>query len=908
VRNNGYATEPVGRRVALHPEWEAVLPLLLPGLAEAFPDGFGARRVPENTNAEPGTADLVVSLDRLQAQAPAVGSVSLVVAWFGTDLRLGACELRPGVEAAAKTTVPLVWEVAGVSRQNAHLVSRDAQDRPVYGGTPSDASVIQAIQELKARGLRVTFYPFVLMDVPPGNALPDPYSDGAAATGQPAFPWRGRITVAPAPGFAGSPDGTPAARTEVETFFRRPWGLRRMILHYAQLCAAAGGVDAFLIGSELRGLTTLRDGPGSYPAVAELVQLAADVRAILGPGTQISYAADWSEYFGHQPSDGSGDVHHHLDPLWADPNTDFVGIDTYMPLSDWRDGVEHTDAQAWDFVQDRGYLQSGIEGGEGYDWFYASAADRAAQVRTPITDGRGGPDPARFHDRHAPDSVFAAYDGAARGAPMLFHARVRLPAVPAEGVLFEMGRDWSGCWIGLRDGGATFRLRAGNGAARVASGPDAAILDVPTATLPMDGGLHELVWDLRVDPGRVRLWVDGALRGAGHTVGGGPLRAGVWAGSDSAGYFRVGGSGTTEGDPTAPWPAQQDAGELTSWRGSFEEVWRAEPWVFRYKDLRNWWSRPHHDRPGGVRSTTPTPWVPQSKPLRFTEFGCPAVDRGSNQPNVFFDPKSTLDAPAAIGVLAADLPPGPLWRWDHGNALWLDMLEPLASVEDAALFAGANSFALRQPSGAWEILQAAQAQLVAPGRWRLTRLLRGQRGTETAMGAPTPAGSPVVRLDGAVQPLDLAEAELGLPAEWIAGPLGRALGDPAFRSLDFTPAGAGLRPFAPVHVAQPWRTARTPGDLTLRWIRRSRALSADSWELAQVPLAEAAEAWEIDILDGATVKRTLASATTSAHYSAAAQTADWGAPLGPGASLALRIHQLSETLGRGAPGTFTLHF
>jgi hypothetical protein len=35
-------------------------------------------------------------------------------------------------------------------------------------------------------------------------------------------------------------------------------GLRRMILHYAHLCAVAGGVDAFLIGTEMRGLTTIR--------------------------------------------------------------------------------------------------------------------------------------------------------------------------------------------------------------------------------------------------------------------------------------------------------------------------------------------------------------------------------------------------------------------------------------------------------------------------------------------------------------------------------------------------------------------------------------------------------------------------------------------------------------------------
>lgn len=55
------------------------------------------------------------------------------------------------------------------------------------------------------------------------------------------------------------------------------------------------------------------------------------MRAILGPGTAISYAADWSEYFGHHPQHGSGDRFFHLDPLWGDANIDFVGIDNYMP-------------------------------------------------------------------------------------------------------------------------------------------------------------------------------------------------------------------------------------------------------------------------------------------------------------------------------------------------------------------------------------------------------------------------------------------------------------------------------------------------------------------------------------------------------------------------------------------------
>ena len=44
-----------------------------------------------------------------------------------------------------------------------------------------------------------------------------------------------------------------------------------------------------------------------------------------------------------------------------------------------------------------------------------------------------------------------------------------------------------------------------------------------------------------------------------------------------------------------------------------------KPWVFRYKDLEIWWSNPHYNRPGGVKAATATAWVPQSKPIWFTE-------------------------------------------------------------------------------------------------------------------------------------------------------------------------------------------------------------------------------------------------------------------------------------------------
>ena len=75
-------------------------------------------------------------------------------------------------------------------------------------------------------------------------------------------------------------------------------------------------------------------------------------------------------------------------------------------------------------------------------------------------------------------------------------------------------------------------------------------------------------------------------------------------------------------------------------------------------------------------------------------------------------------------------------------------------------------------------------------------------------------------------------------------------------------------------------------------------MGGDSWEAPEVPLAEDAESYEVDILDGATVKRTLASATPTVTYLAADQAADFGAPQ---PAYAIKIYQMSASYGRGTP-------
>ena len=100
--------------------------------------------------------------------------------------------------------------------------------------------------------------------------------------------------------------------------------------------------------------------------------------------------------------------------------------------------------------------------------------------------------------------------------------------------------------------------------------------------------------------------------------------------------------------------------------------------------------------------------------------------------------------------------------------------------------------------------------------------------------------------------------------------------DPSLpEAVSFTGEAASLRPYAPVHL----RGSRNEtGDLTLTWIRRTR-YSGEWRDLLDVPLNEASEAFEVDVLDGARqVVRTVSSSTPSITYTAAEQTADFGAP------------------------------
>ncbi len=233
-----------------------------------------------------------LSLEQLLETFPNLEWVSSNVCWYGDNLDIAGCIIAPRVESCEEIThFTQNWQVAGIKRNKAREITGDSLEAPIYDGTPSDDSILAYLDMLKQNNLKVMFSPSLRLD------LEDK-------------PWRGNLT--------GKDD-------KVREFFRKKGGYNEFILHYAHL--VKNKVDAFLIGSELAGLTSIKDSCNSFPAISELENLTGQVKNILGKEVYISYAASYLEY--HHEKRGW----YNLDELWASPHIDFVGINAYFPLT-----------------------------------------------------------------------------------------------------------------------------------------------------------------------------------------------------------------------------------------------------------------------------------------------------------------------------------------------------------------------------------------------------------------------------------------------------------------------------------------------------------------------------------------------------------------------------------------------
>lgn len=245
-----------------------------------------------NSHNHYNIANSVYSLNQLQTTCENIKWVSPVVCWFGNSLDAKECIIRPAVEFKEKDVkYSEEWIVGKYNRNTAYEITKDEHQHPTYGGSVNDASLIRYLTELQSRRLKIMFNPMFFLDIK-------------------GKPWRGTLTC---------------EANYITSFFEREHGYNDFILHYANL--VKNHVDAFIIGSELVGLTRINNY-NKFPAVDELIKLAHKVKQIVGSDVLVSYAADWSEY--HHTNGGW----FNLDPLWASSDIDFVGIDAYFPVTD----------------------------------------------------------------------------------------------------------------------------------------------------------------------------------------------------------------------------------------------------------------------------------------------------------------------------------------------------------------------------------------------------------------------------------------------------------------------------------------------------------------------------------------------------------------------------------------------
>ena len=204
-----------------------------------------------------------------------------------------------------------------------------------------------------------------------------------------------------------------------------------------------------------------------------------------------------------------------------------------------------------------------------------------------------------------------------------------------------------------------------------------------------------------------------------------------------------------------------------------------------------------------------------------------------------------LSRRAVLGIAATRLEAGPAELIDLEHSVEVMLGNPgqvLLHADDDALAAGANLALLGD-----ELIQFGRAEALGDGRYRLSRLLRGRRGSEWAI--PThaadehfllidPAALVTVALDPAMRGATISAAAHGVADDPMAPPTAAAVAN-----------GESLRPLAPAHLAG-MRAA--DGSLILSWFERSRAGLAwidgvgdpsPSGRTFEIEVAGAVESW-----------------------------------------------------------------
>lgn len=189
---------------------------------------------------------------------------------------------------------------------------------------------------------------------------------------------------------------------------------------------------------------------------------------------------------------------------------------------------------------------------------------------------------------------------------------------------------------------------------------------------------------------------------------------------------------------------------------------------------------------------------------------------------------------ALIGRVEGVLGDGPDALFDDRSMIVVKLVASdgwLTSADNDALAMGANLAAVGD-----ELVQYGRVEPLGSGRFRLTHLLRGRRGSEWAIGGHG-AGEMFVPLDPSwltriALASEIVGAEVAVQAHGLA--------DGASVAVRRIAGGEGLRPLSPCRVT----IANEGSDLRCAWVRRGRGGWSDGGD---VPMGAASERYRVRI-------------------------------------------------------------
>ena len=188
---------------------------------------------------------------------------------------------------------------------------------------------------------------------------------------------------------------------------------------------------------------------------------------------------------------------------------------------------------------------------------------------------------------------------------------------------------------------------------------------------------------------------------------------------------------------------------------------------------------------------------------------------------------------------------GPSQVWDRDNyidvyipGLHINDLEMISLDEDEVL-RGSNAIVVGN-----EIIQFCNAELIAENTYRLTKLLRGRRGTEWAINGHQANEKVGILMPGRMT--FIAGDIYGINKEnyykFVANDMSQEFIDPVLFSYN----GETKKPFSPVHCIY-------HGDGKYSWTRRSRVGLELTSNPPDIPLGEAYERYSVKLYKGGTL-------------------------------------------------------